>query len=185
MPPITLGILIRAPKVPIFGTPKMAKMTPCPMAVPIWTDVNTRHHPLSSSHAVADFSWRASDVIFGEHLMWSPDTFAAPCDRPIIARLQSVQSDDTPSWWHRWSRRRWWWGAGCGASCNPPKPVLWVRSPYQVHWMAQTESNCNGLQRVWLCICSNRLTHCTMQDWSFVQGKHWLATSFFKLYLLW
>ena len=93
---------------------------------------------------------------FGEDPMWSPDTFAAPCDRPITTRLQSVQSDDTPSWWHRWSCQ-WWWGR-CSDSCKPPKPVLWVRSSYQVHWMVQTESNCNGLQCVWQCLAQ---MHCT------------------------
>ena len=96
---------------------------------------------------------------------------------PVIARLQRPCNHSAIWWWHRWSCK-WWWWSNDGVSCmQPAKPVPWVRSPYQVHWIGQTESNCNGLQCVWRsfssathcvhCTCSKRFVQCTMCRWVF------------------
>ena len=86
----------------------------------------------------------------GEHLIaptiWSDHRSLL---HPVIARLQRPCNHSAIWWWHRWSCK-WWWWSNDGVSCmQPAKPVPWVRSPYQVHWIGQTESNCNGLQCVW------------------------------------
>ena len=116
---------------------------------------------LSSSPALMNFSWQATDVIFWRgsdvitrHLrctLWSPD-YKTPL---AISAIWWYAIMMTPLIASSMVMRRVCW---CFMQTSPNLYYGSGPPAYQVHWMVQTESNCNGLQCVWQCLAQ---MHCT------------------------